>query len=131
MQCANPIALNNLKNVDKFSVIGVNKAFFLASKEEDIFFISGLDDAAVWSLLLIFLYICETVTMLLQMVDNDISVKPFYTADMFTWVGTIHLEINSVSFLILRMSLKADQLKNKKGFFILRWNFCHNSLLEK
>ncbi|MGF7156901.1 hypothetical protein [Bartonella heixiaziensis] len=50
MQCASHVALNGLKRTAEFSVIainviGVSKAFFQVSREEDISFIAGLDDA--------------------------------------------------------------------------------------
>ncbi|WP_455466447.1 hypothetical protein [Bartonella sp. B39] len=66
-----------------------------ASREEDISFIAGLDGATIFVAIIDehatvleasshFSFIGETVKILLQTVDNDISVKPFYIAGVFT-----------------------------------------------
>uniref|UniRef100_UPI0039088989 hypothetical protein n=1 Tax=Bartonella heixiaziensis TaxID=1461000 RepID=UPI0039088989 len=78
--------MNGLKRTAEFSVIGVSKAFFQVSREEDISFIAGLDDAETFVAGLRktqpgasshFCFVDKRVKILLQTIDNGMSVKTF------------------------------------------------------
>lgn len=117
-------------SVISINVIGLGKVFVLeAAREEDVSLLAGLDDAAT-SVAVIdenatvleasshFCFVGEMVKILLQTIDNEVSVKTILSiGGISKRFSIIRLKIKPASFLVLCASLKADDLKCEEELF--------------
>lgn len=134
-QFADIVALDGLKRTAEFSVVsidimGLGKVLLLESVlAENISLIAGLDDATM-SVAIIdehgtvleassrFSFIDETVKILLQTVNDEMSVKTILSiADVRTQVGILRLRVKPAHFLVLYTLLEPDALNSDQEPF--------------